>query len=96
MFSLVVLAGVALAMPASAQWSVSSADGKSVLNLGVLAQTQVEALRNPGSDDYAQNIFVRRARLLVGGRIDERTSFFLDTDVPNLGKFATPNLGFMG
>lgn len=77
---------LAVAMPARAQWSMTANDGKSVFNIGFLAQSQVEALQNPGSQDYTQNVFVRRARLMVGGRANERTSFFIDTDTPNLGK----------
>ncbi|NOT34134.1 MAG: hypothetical protein HOP12_08200 [Candidatus Eisenbacteria bacterium] len=87
--ALAFAAGLAAAAPASAQWSVSANDGKSVLSLGFLAQMQIEALKAAGSDEYAQNLFVRRARLILGGRVDARTSFFLDTDVPNLGKGQT-------
>jgi len=84
-----LVAGVAVfasVAPARAQWSISSSDGKAVFNLGFLAQAQLEELESPGSHDYAQNAFVRRLRLVAGGRVDDRTSFFIDTDVPNLGK----------
>ncbi len=84
--AVLAIAVLASAGPASAQWSLSANDGKAVLNLGFMSQTQVEALRNPGSKDYAQNVFLRRARVMLGGRVNERTSFFIDTDVPNLGK----------
>jgi hypothetical protein len=82
----ILVAGLVTAAPASAQWTLTANDGKAVLNLGFLSQAQVEVLRNPGSHDDAQNVFVRRARLMLGGRVDERTSFYIDTDVPNLGK----------
>ena len=82
----VVMAGALSAAPARAQWSLSANDGKAVLNVGFLSQTQIEVLRAAGSHADAQNVFVRRARLVLGGRIDARTSFFIDTDVPNLGK----------
>ena len=81
-----LMAGLFTAAPARAQWSIAANEGKSTLNIGFLAQTQVEALQSPGSQDYAQNVFMRRARLMFGGRIDERTSFYFVTDVPNLGK----------
>jgi hypothetical protein len=81
-----LLAGLAMATPARAQWSIASTDGKGAFNLGFLVQPQVEALQSPGSQDCAQNLFVRRARLLFSGRIDDRTSFNFVTDVPNLGK----------
>ena len=83
---LTLLACLAVAAPADAQWAVASNDGKAALNLGFLAQTQVEVLQSPGAQGYAQNLFIRRARLMLGGRVDEHTSFFIDTDVPNLGK----------
>jgi hypothetical protein len=89
----VALLGAALtlacAAPAHAQWSVSANDGRSALTLGFLAQTQIEALESPGSSDVAQNVFVRRARLMLGARINDRTSLYMDTDVPNLGKGQT-------
>ncbi len=81
-----LIACLAVAVPARAQWSMTANDGRSVLNIGFLSQSQAEALQNPGSRDYAQNVFERRVRLMLGGRVNERTSFFIDTDVPNLGK----------
>lgn len=85
MFAGVVLA-LACAVPAHAQWTVASVSGRGALTIGVLAQSQLEAFESPGSHDVAQNVFVRRARLMFGARIDDRTSVYLDTDVPNLGK----------
>jgi len=82
----IVCAALACAMPAWAQWTVSSSDGASQIKLGFLTQMQVEGLKSPGSQDWAQNVFVRRARLMLGGRIDSRTSFFIDTETANLGK----------
>ena len=73
-------------MPAWAQWTVTSSDGASQIKLGFLTQMQVEGLKSPGSEDWAQNVFVRRARLMLGGRIDPRTSFFIDTETASLGK----------
>lgn len=43
-----------------------------------------------GAQGYAQNIFLRRARLIAGGDIGRDLSFFVETDSPNLGK--TPKL----
>ena len=78
-----LLAGLVMAPPARAQFSITGNDGKGVFNIGFLVQPQVEALESPGSQDYAQNLFVRRARLLFSGRIDDRTSFNFVTDVYN-------------
>lgn len=49
-----------------------------------------------GNQGYQQNLYLRRARLIVGGDIGEDVSFFIETDSPNLGK--TPKsqgLGFI-
>ncbi len=87
MFALVLaLGGLVAAQPANAQWSMTANDGQSQLKLGFFAQLQGEALRNPGSQELAQNVFVRRARLMLGGRVDARTAFFIDTETANLGK----------
>lgn len=72
-----------------AQWAVSSADGKSTLNVGFLSQLQFEALESTDASYYQQNLFFRRLRLMAGGRINDRLSLFLDTDIPNLGKGTT-------
>jgi len=34
----------------------------------------------------AQNLYFRRLRLILGGRLAEKWSYFIDTDSPNLGK----------
>jgi hypothetical protein len=54
--------------------------------LGFLLQGQGDWLQSPVTDGYAQNLFVRRARLLVGGQVAKNVSFFFETDSPNLGK----------
>ncbi len=71
---------------ASAQLSVVSADGKSALRLGFLGQAQGEWLEGAGGSAASQNLFLRRARLLLDGRLGEHLSLFVDTDSPNVGK----------
>ncbi len=45
---------------------------------------------------YAQNLYLRRARLIAGGEIGNDITFFLQTDSPNLGKTPkSPTAGFM-
>jgi hypothetical protein len=80
------MALLALVSPARGQFQVTSADGKSSLKLGAFTQVQGEWLDSADGSSTAQNLFVRRIRLLVGGKLGERVSFFLDTDSPNLGK----------
>lgn len=75
-----------LATDAQAQWQISTQDGKSTLKLGFLAQPQGEWIDTPSSEHTSQNLFLRRIRLILGGNIDERWSFFIETDSTNLGK----------
>jgi hypothetical protein len=53
---------------------------------GVLGQFQGDWLEDPGRDDTQQNLFIRRIRLLFGGQVAKKVSFFVETDAPNLGK----------
>ncbi len=82
------LVGVALAFahPSSAQYQVTSADGKSSLRFGALSQLQAEWIDTQGSSQPSQNLFVRRVRLMVGGKLGDKLSLFFETDCPNLGK----------
>lgn len=79
-------AALLAAAPASAQWQMVSADGSTKLNFGVLAQMQAEELQPVNTEDWQQNLFLRRFRILVGGKVNDRISLFAETDVPNLGK----------
>lgn len=74
------------AVPGAAQLAITSPDGSASLKLGVLAQPQAEWLENADGESTAQNLFVRRIRLLVGGKVGDRFTLFLDTESPNLGK----------
>jgi hypothetical protein len=83
----VVAAALVLApAPAAGQLAVSSPDGTASIRLGILAQPQGEWLENPDGESAARNLYLRRLRLLLGGTVGERFTFFLDTDSPNLGK----------
>jgi len=78
----------AAAAPAAGQnpWRVQSADGKSWVQFGLLAQAQGEWISTPDGTDTAQNLFLRRLRLVGGGKINDKITFFIETDSPNLGK----------
>jgi Phosphate-selective porin O and P len=54
--------------------------------LGVLLQPQADWTEDATDGDYQQNLFLRRARLLVGGQLSPNVTFFMETDSPNLGK----------
>lgn len=85
---LLVVATLWLVSPhaAEAQWQITSKDEKQTLKFGILVQPQYEALETVTADHYSQNIFLRRLRLIFGGKISDRWSFFVETDSPNIGK----------
>ncbi len=87
--ALALLLVATAAAPSRAQWTVAGPDGKAAYTIGFLAQTQFEELKGTGTDYWQQNVFFRRARVIGSGRINERTSFFFETDVPNVGKGQT-------
>jgi hypothetical protein len=82
---------VVLAAPAFAQWQITSPDGQSSLKLGYLLQGRAE-WEKIGTDldaTTSQNLYLRRVRLLWGGKINDRLTFFAETDAPNWGKADT-------
>jgi hypothetical protein len=83
---LVVAAGVLClgALPAFAQFEITSKDGKQTLKLGLLAQFQGQSLDNVGSGSE-QDLYMRRLRILMGGKLSDELTFFLETDSPNMG-----------
>lgn len=56
------------------------------LRFGGLLQTQADWQEDAATGDYAQNLFIRRVRLMFGGNFTKQISFFIETDNPNLGK----------
>ena len=84
--AILLLGALAAAQPALAQLQWKSADEKMSFKIGLLGQLQGESIDVAGSDDTAQNLFLRRARILMGFTLGEKLSVFLETDSPNLGK----------
>lgn len=78
----VLAAGIA---PAAAQAIIKVNDDVNV-KFGVLGQLQADWLEDPTQDATQQNLFVRRVRLLFGGQVAKKVSFFVETDAPNLGR----------
>ncbi len=74
--------------------AAARADGQALIKVnddvnfkfGVLLQGQADWLESSTADDWQQNLYLRRMRLLVGGNIAKNVSFFFETDSPNLGK----------
>ncbi len=78
---------VLASLPASAQLQFSSADGKQSFKIGILGQLQGESIENADAKaDSANNIFLRRIRLLANFKLSDELTVFVDTDTPNLGK----------
>lgn len=84
-----VLALTVLVRPAQAQWQIDSKDGTANIKIGILAQPQLEVLTTPDGTGDSKNIFLRRIRILFGGKISKDWSYFVETDSPNLGKATT-------
>jgi hypothetical protein len=81
-------------IPAFAQIEIKNEDVD--LKLGVQGQFWGDWLQNPETGGYAQNLYLRRGRLMFGGDISDDISFFFQTDDPNLGKTPkTLNTGFV-
>jgi Phosphate-selective porin O and P len=85
------IAGLAFAMaifsavPSRAQWELKSADGNSSIKLGFLAVMRGDSEELANGED-SQNLYFRRLRILVGGKLAEKWTYFFETDSPNLGK----------
>lgn len=56
------------------------------LRFGILGQFWADTIDNPVTDQNTNNLFVRRLRLISGGNVAKNISFFVETDVPNLGR----------
>ncbi len=80
-----VLAG-ASADRADAQWQIDSKDGKTNIKIGFLAQPQAEIVDTPDGTGQSKNVYLRRIRIMFGGKVAERWTFFFETDSPNVGK----------
>ena len=83
-----VVWGLAALLVASAAFgqAVIKVNDNVNLKFGVLLQTQGDATQDMISQSYAQNVFIRRARILLGGQIAPNLTFFAETDSPNLFK----------
>src|SRR2546425_5597714 len=56
------------------------------IRFGTLIQAWGDAAQSATTNGYAQNLFMRRMRILIGGTLTPTISFFFQTDNPNLGK----------
>ena len=84
--ALTIMAGVV-----HAQASIRVGDDVNI-RFGALLQGWADWTQDPVTEGYAQNLYLRRVRLLVGGQVARNVTFFIETDNPNLGR-APKNLG---
>ena len=83
------IAALLLASAAFGQMQIKVNDNVN-LKFGILLQTQGDATEDVATRIYAQNVFIRRARILLGGQIAPNLTFFAETDSPNLFKSTAP------
>ena len=83
-------AAVSMAIaPAASPLKLEDPSGNSI-RFGLLLQPQYQALSSPTLNSYSHNLYIRRTRLLVGGKLLGKLEFFVDTDYPNLFLDPTP------
>jgi hypothetical protein len=74
----------AASAPAGAQIVVKNEDV--TFKFGVQGQLWADWAQDPsGTQGYQQNLFLRRARIIVAGDVGKDVSFFFETDDPKLG-----------
>jgi hypothetical protein len=73
--------------PSAPSFKVEAANGSSI-KLGLLVQPQFESLGSRTENSTANNLFLRRTRVLIGGSLLRSFDYFFDTDFPNLFKGA--------
>jgi len=68
------------------EWKLESKDGGSSVKLGFLVQARAEFTDLADDGGTARDLYFRRLRLMAGGKLTDRWTFFLETDSPGLGK----------
>jgi len=64
------------------------ADEDTFVNVRFLLQAWGQVTENgaPDGESLGKDLFLRRARIILGGQIAPRLTFFFDTDAPNFGR----------
>jgi hypothetical protein len=86
--TLALAAAAALLLPSApaAAQAVVKVNDNVHFKLGFQFQGWADWSQSAATGGYAQNLFARRARLLVGGQVAKDVTFFFQTDSGNLGK----------
>jgi hypothetical protein len=80
-----VLVGLMAPGAAQAQAIIKVNDDVNV-KFGLLLQGWADWNQDTATSGYMENLFLRRARFIVGGQVAKNVTFFFETDNPNLGK----------
>lgn len=62
------------------------------IRFGMFLQPQFESAQVTAANGYANNLYLRRARVIIGGTLFDNIEYFMETDSPNLFKGATAPL----
>ncbi len=92
-FRLLPIIAIVLLFPAISQGqAIIKVSDNINLRFGTLIQAWGDAAQDATTKGYADNLFLRRMRILIAGQLSPTVTFFFQTDNPNLGK-APKNLG---
>ena len=66
----------------------AKAEEEPSIKLRLLLQPWMQLVENgaPNGDSWGAEAYLRRARILISGKVTDRISFFVETDMPNWGK----------
>jgi hypothetical protein len=70
---------------------IENSSASASIQFGFLAQPQFEMVGAPDADLTTKNLFLRRIRFMVGGRVLKNFDYFFDTDYPDLFKVDPAN-----
>lgn len=89
------LAGAALLAPAAAGQAVVRAGGGVTVRFGFALQAWADFSQDPATGGTAQNLFIRRARLYVAGKVAPGVTFLIVPVASNVGKAPRTNSPFI-
>ncbi|HJU69444.1 MAG TPA: porin [Gemmatimonadaceae bacterium] len=84
-YALLAIAFAVVSPGVQAQASIKVGEDVTI-RFGTLLQGWGDWTQDPVSEGYSQNLYLRRARILIGGQVAKNITFFIETDNPNLGR----------
>ncbi len=83
-FAVTCMTAIAATAAAQTPIKLATEDGATSVTIGALAQAFVQ--RDTASDRSTTDLYLRRARIVIGGTVQRKLKFFLDSDTPFLGR----------